>query len=599
MKKFYISLIGLLTFGSSFAQMNSISPLNKKNSQMIGQVKSSKEISTEKAVVLWSDDFSTAGNWAIENNGTNVGVWEITNDPTVIPVAALAPMASSTASNGFLFVNSDANNTVDNDGTQIITTATNVTPIDLTGQPNVKLIYEHNFRWYKDTRGVRVSGNNGLTWTDFEMSNVTDYTTPNQNSDNPEVTTIDISSVAGGQSQVLVQFYYDDNDIWAWYWAVDDVKIVVTDDYDLTLNSAYWGSTGFWGTRLPYYQIPTAQIAPIDFAGIVKNSGVMTQSDIVFTAAIPSLYAGVSAPYSLALSQFDTLPCSTQFTPTASAATHTVTFATTSAATEAFAADNTIAPITISVNNVIYARDAGVIENGSYNAGDGFEAGNIFDIVTTSEVSAIDVVIGSTAVAGAEIFVKLYSIDPTNGDFIYMDESFPYTLATANLGQKITLALQNAQILNAGESYLAVVGSVGDAGASNDLVVATSGTSEANTSYYYDATDLTWYYTTNTPMVRLNFSPASINEVSSNFGLNVYPNPANTSATISMALSNEANVVINVTDLSGKVVYTNALGKVNGAQKITVNTDSLSSGVYMVNLSVDGAVSTQKLVVRK
>jgi hypothetical protein len=325
----------------------------------------------------------------------------------------------------------------------------------------------------------------------------------------------------------------------------------------------------------------------------------MTQSDIVFTAAIPSLYAGVSAPYSLALSQFDTLPCSTQFTPTASAATHTVTFATTSAATEAFAADNTIAPITISVNNVIYARDAGVIENGSYNAGDGFEAGNIFDIVTTSEVSAIDVVIGSTAVAGAEIFVKLYSIDPTNGDFIYMDESFPYTLATANLGQKITLALQNAQILNAGESYLAVVGSVGDAGASNDLVVATSGTSEANTSYYYDATDLTWYYTTNTPMVRLNFSPASINEVSSNFGLNVYPNPANTSATISMALSNEANVVINVTDLSGKVVYTNALGKVNGAQKITVNTDSLSSGVYMVNLSVDGAVSTQKLVVRK
>jgi hypothetical protein len=100
-------------------------------------------------------------------------------------------------------------------------------------------------------------------------------------------------------------------------------------------------------------------------------------------------------------------------------------------------------------------------------------------------------------------------------------------------------------------------------------------------------------------MVRLNFSPASINEVSSNFGLNVYPNPANSSATISMALSNEANVVINVTDLSGKVVYTNALGKVNGAQKITVNTDSLSSGVYMVNLSVDGAVSTQKLVVRK
>jgi hypothetical protein len=599
MKKFYISLIGLLTFGSSFAQMNNVSPLNKKNSQMIGQVKSSKLISAEKAVVLWSDDFSSAGNWAITNDGTNVGVWEVSTNPAIIPVAVMAPMASSTASNGFLFVNSDANNTADNDSTQIITTATNVTPIDLTGQPNVKLIYEHNFRWYKDTRGVRVSGDNGANWTEYEMSNFTSYTTPNQNSNNPQITTIDISAAAGGQSQVLVQFYYDDNDIWGWYWAVDDVKIVVTDDYDLTLNSAYWGSTGFWGTRLPYYQIPTAQIAPIDFAGIVKNSGVMTQNDIVFTAAIPSLYAGISAPYSLTLSQFDTLPCATQFTPAAAVAAHTVSFATTSTATEAYATDNTIAPVTINVNNYIYARDAGVIENGSFNGGFGFEAGNIFDIVTTSTASAIDVVIGSTAVAGAEIFVQLYSINPTNGDFIYMDESPPYVLSTGNLGQKVTLALLNAQTLYADSSYLAVVTSAGDGGLTNDLVVATSGTSEANTSYYYDATDLTWYYTTNTPMVRLNFSPASINEVSSNFGLNVYPNPANSSATISMALSNEANVVINVTDLSGKVVYTNALGKVNGAQKITVNTDSLSSGVYMVNLSVDGAVSTQKLVVRK
>jgi hypothetical protein len=38
---------------------------------------------------------------------------------------------------------------------------------------------------------------------------------------------------------------------------------------------------------------------------------------------------------------------------------------------------------------------------------------------------------------------------------------------------------------------------------------------------------------------------------------------------------------------------------VKGTQKVNVNTEALNSGVYMVNVSVNGTVSTQKLVVRK
>jgi len=272
---------------------------------------------------------------------------------------------------------------------------------------------------------------------------------------------------------------------------------------------------------------------------------------------------------------------------------------TTSGATDANTADNTISPLTINVTNQIYARDAGTINGGSYNAGQGFEVGNIFDMYTTQDLSGIDVVIASTAVAGAEMYVRLYSIDAATGDFIFMDESLPYTVTSGNLGNLVTLPLQSTQTLNASESYLAVAGSYGDGGASNDLVVGTSGNSEPQTTFYFDMTDVTWYYTTSTPMVRLNFSEASINEVENSFGMNVYPNPANASATVSFELSNEADVVLTVTDLSGKVVFNNAMGTVNGAQKVTVNTDSLTSGVYMVNINVNGTVSTQKLIVRK
>ncbi len=110
--------------------------------------------------------------------------------------------------------------------------------------PNVRLSFEHNFRWWHDTRGVRVSGDNGATWTEFEITDENAYSTPNQNSDNPHQTTYDISAVAGGQSQVLVQFYYHDNDYWGWYWAVDDIQISETPDNDVSIQDEVFG--GWW-----------------------------------------------------------------------------------------------------------------------------------------------------------------------------------------------------------------------------------------------------------------------------------------------------------------------------------------------------------------
>ena len=111
-------------------------------------------------------------------------------------------------SNGYMFINSDAYGSptqVDLDGTFMIAEFTNANPVDCSNYQFVQLKFSHNYRWWNDTRGVRVSGDNGATWTDFEITNQQGY--PNdQNSLNPEIATYDISSIAGGQSQVLVQF---------------------------------------------------------------------------------------------------------------------------------------------------------------------------------------------------------------------------------------------------------------------------------------------------------------------------------------------------------------------------------------------------------
>ena len=604
MKKLYICLLGFFTASAFTAQVqnSNFSPLERKNSHLVGQIKPSKLTQNTKETILWSNSFNTPSDWVINNTAGTPGLgWEFSSNPAAIPVSQLSPFASTTAANGFLFVNSDANNTVDFDGTPIVTTATTSATINLTGQPVVRLRYQHNFRWWHDTRGVSVSADNGATWTDFEMSNENEYSLPNQNAGNPEQTVIDISSIAGNQAQVKIRFYYNDHDWWGWYWAVDDVALFVPEDYDLVMLGGYWGSTGAWGARLPYYQIPLSQLAPLDVAGIVKNYGALTQNDVVFTAALASgVWSGSSAPETVLTGATDTISLTGALTPPPIVATHVIDMSASSSATDALPADNSIlSAASVSVNDYIYARDKGTATNGTYNAGMGFEAGNIFDIFASANLSGIDAYIDGGAVVGAEVYAKLYSVDPTAtttaAAFVFVDESVSYTLTAADLGQKITLALGGgATPLNAGESYLVVLGSFGDGGATDDLIISTAGVSEASTSYYFDMTDLTWYYTTATPMVRMNFDPSvGVNEVQDNLGLRVFPNPAN--EVINISLNKEVSATITLLDVSGKVVRTQALNGIS----TSINTASLNSGVYFVTINDGTSVSTQKVVIKK
>lgn len=603
MKKLYVSLFAIMAVGTFHAQVKSTSaqrPESKTSFEVMPSV-APKPVAVAKATTIWSDDFSSAANWTIASTGSNPEQWNIINTPASIPVSALSPFASPTAANGFLFVNSDANNTVDNDGTPIITTATNVGVIDCSGHSVVKIKYNHNFRWWQDTRGVRVSGNNGATWTEFLISDQVDYFTPNQNSANPELTIIDISSIAAGSAQVKVQFYYNDNDIWGWYWAVDDVEIYVPENNDLTLNGIFWGSTGYWEERLAYYQVPASQVTEIEFSGIAENIGALDQQDAVFTVTAGS-FTATSAATPVLVGSIDTLACTTAFTPGSATATLPISGSVAMGNIDGDASNNALANFaSIAVNPYVYARDNGTATNGSFNGGDGFEVGNIFDIYANTSIGGGSVFVNNAAVAGAEIFLKLYSIDPASGDFLYVDETGPYSLQTSDLNTLITLSFLGGNYpLNAGESYLLVAGSNGDGGATNDLVVGTAGPTAPFTSYYYDMTDLTWYYTTSQPMVRMNFDPAlGLAATANNFGLDVAPNPATDATCVTFTVKNTSDASITVIDMAGKVVATQTLSGVNGTQAVQINTSALNNGMYTVNVTANGTSVSKKLAINK
>ena len=203
MKKNLLSVCALVLVTVTFAQSNLVNMpndnLTKGYTTMSTTPNFLPSASSAAPTTIWSDDCSDASTWVFTNTSTLNIDWYIETDPTINAQAAgtgITPFASATASNGFLLVNSDINNTADADGTPIIAEVTTAQSIDLTNYPAVQLTFQHGFRWWHDTRTVRISIDNGATWVDLdEISNETTYSYPDQTSDNPHMSTYDLSLI--------------------------------------------------------------------------------------------------------------------------------------------------------------------------------------------------------------------------------------------------------------------------------------------------------------------------------------------------------------------------------------------------------------------
>ncbi len=152
-------------------------------------------------------------------------------------------------------------------------------------------------------------------------------------------------------------------------------------------------------------------------------------------------------------------------------------------------------------------------------------------------------------------------------------------------------------MLTAGETYLVVAGSDGDGGASNDVVVSAAGDSEPQTSFFYDYTDLTWYYTTRTPIVQMDFTPLSIDETDLFTNVVVYQNPVNEELNIDFTIENATDISIEIIDLAGKTVATKTMDNAaKGTQTVGFNTADFASGVYTVTIESTNGKLTRKFI---
>lgn len=98
--------------------------------------------------------------------------------------------------------------------------------------------------------------------------------------------------------------------------------------------------------------------------------------------------------------------------------------------------------------------------------------------------------------------------------------------------------------------------------------------------------------------LRSNIPHVGLTDVAANGGkFELYPNPAKEQFTIRYLLKTNASVQITVVDITGKTIFSAQEAKLAGEQRLILNTQHLSNGIYFVRLQCGNASSVQKLII--
>ncbi len=619
MKKIYLSAFALIAGLSSIKAQILEQPqgFNKLATNLKPVAQVPNETSKALGITIYTNNFDNPGDWTIDNDGQTGGAYGWTIDATSNGWWSTAGITSTSGGNFAELSNGNAQQSTQAlDVTYTLTLANpiNITtlPLNTGGSDQVTLQFEQYGALFNDEQLIQISTDGGANW--ITVRDNRDYydvlsSTGGAAYPNPDLVSINLAPyVTGNATNFSLRFQWTtafpqfatNPAVWITYgWYIDDIKLVTNPDNDLETTAPYWGSRG-----LNYYQIPNTQVAPIDFAVDAINNGINPQTNATLSVDVTGAATGSasSTPLTVAPNTTETLEIVGGFTPSVNG-TYNFTWDIAQDQTDDVPSNNNLTGDSFQVVDFIYARDKGTPTGTFNNGGIGYRLGNLFDIYADQTAYSIQTRISNTSKIGAEFQAKIYLL-PINAstfdDMVQVGFSDFIQVTAGITNTIIDIPMLSPVALDADSTYFVAIESAGDAGATDDVVISTAGSTYEQTVFLYDAADDDWYYTTNTPIIRLNFeNTASVEELDNNIALNVYPNPANDVVNVSFALNNNSDVNVEVVDITGKVVA-NVAGKdlLTGSQNISVNTSSLAAGVYTVVVNHNGGKSSTKFIKR-
>jgi PKD repeat protein len=172
------------------------------------------------AQVFVNENFNAGipATWSIVNGGSNAATW----------TGTVGGYNGATLDGSeFAFVNSDG---AGNLPPVLLDEQLRSPVVNTTGAVNLQLEYDHFFRGTGQTDSGYVEVYNGVAWVTLLR-----YGSNTGAFSNPAHVQLNVSAYANPNFQV--RFRYNDNSLWAWYWAVDNVQVYAPTPDDASLNA--------------------------------------------------------------------------------------------------------------------------------------------------------------------------------------------------------------------------------------------------------------------------------------------------------------------------------------------------------------------------
>jgi hypothetical protein len=620
MKKINLLSFCILIMGSIYAQNIALERLQSIKKNNVSEERTNHTRSTENAI--WSDDFSDANKWTINNLATSNLDWQIgTNFSN--SANPFKTINSSSKSNGFAFLDS-YQYTIDNSNETQSAWLTTANPINLSSKGELVLQFETYHFNFASKCFVVISDNN-TDWPDlnpdfdastndnvyelFEELEIFEGTRKD-----PTLVKLNISKSAGNKEKVWVRFHWTGK---AYAWLIDDVAIVERPGDDLVLKHG-----NFTGDGLEYGRIPSSQISDsLLLRGLIHNFGVKDQNNIKMNMEILDgndnaiISTSVSTDEMKQDSSYIMSSVVEDFTPL-ELGNYRLNYVVSSDGDNLdgnYFTDNTYKR-NFEVTKDLYSLDGIGIYETAYmkaygtsdfeNNSDGFILMTRYTLTKPTEISGLEIVLTERSKVRGQLFPFIISLDAVNNDDMnnrLVDSDDGVTLSRSDIVNGKVFAALPKTTLQPGIYFACVElfsnNNQNDVYIQDDITIPQ--VSDASMIYLPNNSEFTnkgLYSDGNAFAIRLGLNEyyVEIEETTTSVkNFSVYPNPSAGMFTVTSAKMDAYKIeVINVL---GEVVSTrNGNGLVNESFDLS----NYSSGLYFVKVSNGHSENVQKIIVK-
>ncbi len=578
-----------------------------------------------------------------DNNGFNWHWWP--NDSLNAEWTFEPPFQSLTKEDGHLCLFANLYNNFTALGDLIPVNNSVVFPtLDCSNHSSVIVRYLTNFMGYSNgwEMFLEVSNDAGVHWAAYDARfNCGHKDRPNDIA--PGESTLfqaNISEVAAGMSEVIVRLTWRGTGMY--FWLVDDFEILEAWDNDLQMKHFIfeWDDANDNTEESVTYQMPKSQLTGsfFNFQSSVLNFGEMDQNDMFLEVDITknseSVFNATSDPTWLSPLWIDTTTLAESYTPT-EFGHYGIQFKWNQNEVEATPEDNE-ANYTFHVTDSVYSRADDTPElNWAYgfeHYSDGFGeefwnldhfVGSIFPIGGDCEVEGVSVyIMGGMADDSIDFRYTLYWLpsaeeDPDGAGALEWLTTEPVMLDSSMFNTWVYMPFEKD-----GESEFLFEGDIVYAGIqynnfhyskwdrrNNNLSIGVDMSTlkkDDRSIGWDDGWDTGTFITDRNVMVKLFINDhtnatdgIAVSTALSNLEQN-YPNPFTASTEISYALNQAENVILEIMDISGKVVRHIDQGRqAAGVHTYSLNAQELDAGIYFYTLKAGQFEQTRRMVIAR